>query len=108
MSWFIAKIVFNLVTAHAPSKFEEQLRLIEADSCEEAFFKAKAIGINEEGTLVEGDNQIKWEYVDIADLFPLHSLGNGSEICSQTRETDAAHDYIRHVHERGMAIRLNA
>jgi Domain of unknown function (DUF4288) len=109
MGWFIAKIVFNIRMVHTASKFEEQLRLVEADSCEDAFLKAKAIGINEEKLLVENETHfVKWEFVDIAELFPLLSLGNGSEIYSQTLETEGASEYIRKVHQRGMEIRLNA
>ena len=109
MSWFIAKIVFNIVTGDTTSKFEEQLRLVVADSCEEAFLKAKAIGINEEKLLVQTETEfVKWEFVDISELYPLPSLGSGSEIYSQTYEPEGTHDYIRQVHQRGMTIRMNA
>jgi Domain of unknown function (DUF4288) len=109
MSWFIAKIVFNIVTAKTKAQFEEQLRLVEATCSEDAFLKAKAIGIAEEETLKQDDGRfVKWEFVDVAELLPIQSLCNGSEIYSQTHEIEEGLQYIRSVHQRGMAIRLSA
>lgn len=109
MSWFIAKIVFNIVSGGKKTQFEEQLRLVEAESSEEAFLKAKAIGIGEEETLVAEKGQfLKWEFVDVADLMPLPALCHGSELYSQTHEIQEAKEYIHLVHQQGMSIRMNA
>jgi hypothetical protein len=110
VKWFIAKIVFNIVTGSVvkKSQFEEQLRLVEAESIEEAFLKARAIGIGEEEILVRHEGQFtKWEFVDVADLLPLGSLQSGTEIYSQIHETDESRQYIHHIHQRGMTLRMN-
>ena len=59
MNWYLTKIVFRIVCGegkHTP-QFDEQLRVIAADNKEEAFYKARAIGKDEEeffkGTLDE-------------------------------------------------------
>lgn len=111
MRIFIAKIVFNIVTGTAVkrSQFEEQLRLVEAENLEEALLKARAIGISQEETIHrEGQPATRWEFVDVADLLPVSELRNGTEIYSQIHETEESHEYIHNVHQRGMAIRLNA
>jgi hypothetical protein len=111
MKTFIAKIVFNIVTGTTVkrSQFEEQLRLVVAESLEEAFLKARAIGISQEETIYrEGQPATRWEFVDVADLLLVPALGNGTEIYSQIHETDESREYIHNVHQRGMAIRLNA
>ena len=109
MSWFIAKIVFNIVSGSRikKSRFEEQLRLVEAETAEEAFLKARAIGIGKEEIFHHQGQFSKWEFVDVADLVPLQSLKNGLEIYSQVHETEESRQYIHTIHERGMALRLN-
>jgi hypothetical protein len=107
---YLAKIVFNIVTGVTCKRhqFEEQLRLVEAVSLEEAFLKARAIGIGQEEIICrDGVPATKWEFVDVADLLPLPAWQNGAEIYSQIHETNESHEYIRHVHQRGKAIRLN-
>ena len=106
--WFIAKIVFNIVAGSNKSKaqFEEQLRLVEADSREEAFLKARAIGIGEEEVFINEDGQlVKWEFVDVADLLSIESLNSGVEIYSQIHETEESRQYIHSIHQRGMDLR---
>ena len=107
---FIAKIIFNIVTGRegSRSQFEEQLRLVEAVNLEEAYLKARAIGIGEEEELFrDGQPSIKWQFVDVTDLLPLPSLKTGSEIYSQIHETEESREYIHDIHQRGMALRLN-
>jgi len=109
-SWFVAKIIFNIVTTVPVSKsqFEEQLRLVEAKSTEEAFLKARAIGIGEEEILTHREGQlVKWEFVDVADLMPLQSFRNGLEIYSQIHETEESQHYIHSIHQKGMKLRMN-
>jgi Domain of unknown function (DUF4288) len=111
MRTFIAKIVFNIVTGTTVkrSQFEEQLRLVEAENLEEAFLKARAIGIGQEETIErKGQPAMRWEFVDVADLLLVPVLGNGTEIYSQIHETEESREYIHNVHQRGMAIRLTA
>jgi hypothetical protein len=108
---YLAKLVFNIVTLQADNRmqFEEQLRLVEAEDLEEAFLKARAIGIGQEEIIYRaGTPATKWEFIDVADLIPVPALGNGAEIYSQIHETKESREYIHSVHQRGMAIRLSA
>ena len=91
------------------SRFEEQLRLVEAGCLEEAFLKTRAIGIGmEESILLPDGKTDSRQFVDVVELFPVPALHNGSEIYSQIHVTSEARSYIHQTHQRGMAVRMNA
>ena len=108
MNWYISKIVFKISaenTQHKP-QFDEQLRLIAADSEGEAFLKARTIGICEEDSFLnDRNNTVKWEFINVSDVRPLHELTDGQEIYSSICEVDNAKEYIRCVHEKAIYIR---
>ena len=109
MSWFISKIVFNISsenTSHKP-QFDEQLRLIAASSTEEAFIKARTLGLSEEESFLnDQNNKVKWEFINVAEVVPLTSLEDGMEIYSNVHETDEARKYIQCVHEKAIFTRM--
>ena len=98
MNWYVAKIVFRITTSQpkAEGQFDEHLRLIQASSFEEAFRKARLIGIGEEDA---ADNRsASWEFVNIAELIPLQSLCDGTELYSRIHETSEVRSYINLIH----------
>jgi hypothetical protein len=111
MSWFIAKLVFNISTAqqnHKP-QFDEQLRLICAETLEEAFLKARKLGLgNEDSFLNDTEHRVKWEFINVAEILPINSLEDGIELYSQVHETEEAKSYIQDVHQRAIFLRMNA
>lgn len=110
MNWYIAKIVFNISaenTAHKP-QFDEQLRLISAETKEEAFFKARTLGLREEDTFLnDNQNKVKWEFINVTEIVPVKSLEDGTEIYSQIHETDEAKAYIHTAHQKAIFIRMS-
>ena len=108
MNWYIAKIVFNITaenTSHAP-QFDEQLRLISAHSSEEAFLKARKLGLSEEDAYVnDRNNTVKWEFINVSEVVPLNKIEDGAELYSNIYETDEAKTYIHHVHQKAIFIR---
>ncbi len=108
MNWFISKIVFNISsenTAHTP-QFDEQLRLIAAENIEEAFIKARTLGLKEEDTFFNDQrNRVKWEFVNVAEIVPLGKLEDGVELYSSIHETEEATNYIRCIHQKAIFIR---
>jgi hypothetical protein len=110
MNWFISKIVFQISsenTAHKP-QFDEQLRLIAADNAEEAFMKARKIGLDEEDCFLnDHNNQVRWEFINVAEVVPVSSIQNGVELFSAIHETENAKEYIRCIHEKAIFIRKN-
>ena len=111
MNWYISKIVFRISaenTRHKP-QFDEQLRLIAAESEEEAFLKARTIGLSEEDSFLnDKQNTVKWEFINVSDIVPIKKLEDGMEIYSHIHETDEARSYIHCVHQKAIFLRMNS
>ena len=109
MNWYISKIVFSIENKQAAkSQFDEQLRLVSADSTEEAFMKARAIGLNEEEIFFNSNqNEVKWEFINVSEIIPMNKLEDGIELYSRIHETEEARTYINFIHQKAIAIRLN-
>jgi hypothetical protein len=110
MKWFIAKLVFNISTAGSQHKpqFDEQLRLIVAGHMEEAFIKARMLGLKEEESYLNDTlKQVKWEFINVSEILPLTTLEDGMELYSQVHETDEAKSYIHAIHQRAIFLRMN-
>jgi len=110
MNWYIAKVIFkiNNEVAARTSQFDEHLRLIEANSFEEALLKARVLGITEEDNFINDQQQpVKWEFVNVAELIPLHELKDGLEVYSQIQEHEEATSYIHCVHQKAASLQLN-
>ncbi|CAN5206704.1 hypothetical protein BH09BAC3_BH09BAC3_03600 [soil metagenome] len=104
--WYVAKIVFKICNDRRP-QFDEHLRLIDATSFEEAFLKARIIGITEEDHFINDREQsVKWEFVNVAELLPLRELKDGLEVYSQIKETEEAGEYVHYVHQKAMSLQL--
>lgn len=113
MSWYVAKIVFRIrpSSPSALAQFDEQLHLISAASLDQAFFKSRLLGIQEEdaglppsfhygGQVGETRKNVQWEFVNISELFPLNELVDGTEVYSRIHETAEAAAYINLVHRK--------
>src|SRR5687768_12876996 len=107
MNWYIAKIVFNISaenTAHKP-QFDEQLRLISAESQEEAFLKARKLGLSEEDSFLNDErNEVRWEFINVAEIVPMKKFEDGVELYSHIHETDEAKSYIHDVHQKAIFL----
>jgi len=110
MNWYISKIVFGITAENQQTQqFDEQLRLIQADTTEEAFLKARMIGIGEEDSFINDSNKrVKWEFINVAELVPLKKLEDGVEIYSRIHEMEEAKSYVNFIHQRAISLRLNA
>jgi hypothetical protein len=110
MKWFVAKIIFRISNEGSKvDQFDEHLKLIAAPAFDEAFLKARILGISEEDTLyTDRDTTVKWEFINVAELIPIQDLQDGSEIYSQIHETEEGSSYINHVHQRAMLMQTMA
>ena len=110
MNWYISKIVFKISAENTQQKpqFDEQLRLISAETEEEAFLKARTIGLSEEDSFLnDRKNTVKWEFINVAEIIPLNKLEDGMEIYSQIHETEEAKSYIHCIHQKAIFLRKN-
>lgn len=106
-NWFIAKLIFDI---HQPQhmgiiQFEEQMRLIEAKDKFEALLKARMLGIKEEHSFTNAnDEEVSWEFVDVVDLRIIDEFTNGLELCSRIDEHESAESYRQYVKYRGQQL----
>ena len=107
MNWYLAKIVFRIICGdgeHTP-QFDEQLRLVGAHDEDEAFYKAQALGEQEEDSFLNIQNkEVKWQFINVSELYRLSSLIDGAELYSRIRETDEAQEYIQLIHRKAAFI----
>jgi hypothetical protein len=114
MNWYISKIVFSISaenTDHKP-QFDEQLRLIAASSSEEAFLKARKLGISEEDSFFNDyQNKVKWEFINVSEVIPVKNLEDSIELYSRIHEIDSkeeAEKYIHDIHQKAIFLRVKA
>jgi|SRR5690606_12413949 len=111
MNWYIAKVIFRISaenTMHTP-QFDEQLRLVAAETEEAAFLKGRIIGLSEEDAFLnDRNNVVKWEFINVSEIIPLQKLEDGIELYSQIHETDEASSYIHCIHQKAISLRKHS
>ena len=109
MNWYITKIVFNIAAETTINQFDEQLRLVAAENTEEAFHKARTIGLREED-IFYNDNmkEVKWEFVNVAEIIPISNLEDGIELYPRIHETEKPKSYIHYIHKKAIILRKNS
>jgi len=110
MKWYVAKLVYRIVCGdgeHTP-QFDEQLRLIAAYNEDEAFAKAFSVGKKEEDTFFNQRSQlVKWEFINVPEIYPLSALIDGAEIYSKINEVDDAIAYTTFVHQKAEQLQVS-
>lgn len=107
MNWYLVKIVYQIVCGSGlhTAQFDEQLRLIEAGDEGLAFDKAIAIGKQEEETFYNVKDQlVRWQFVNVSELYRLSNLIDGAELYSRINEVDNAAAYITFVNQKAKGI----
>ncbi len=107
MNWYIAKIVFNIDVNDGENQkqFDEQLRLIAAQSKPEAYFKASTIGKTEEENFVSANKKsIAWRFIDVAELHEVSEMKDCMEIYSTTLETNHPDYFIQNTKLRAQQL----
>lgn len=107
MKWYLAKIIFRIVCGKGnhTAQFDEQLRLIEADSITAAMHKATMMGKNEQESFMNNNEQIvQWQFVNVTELYPLVEMIDGTVLYSSICETDDAAAYIDVLHAKAKYV----
>lgn len=107
MNWYIAKLVFQIICGEGNhiAQFDEQLRLLQAGDEDEAFIKAKELGISETDTFFnQREQMVQWKFISISELYQL-SLIDGAELHSKISEVDDAVSYINLVDAKAEQIK---
>jgi hypothetical protein len=107
MSWYIAKIIFQIKgNGMQRPQFDEHLRLIEAESVEEALLNARIIGISSEDSVINHHGPVLWEFVNVMEMTEVKEWKHGMELSSQIREIEDATHYVEYVHNRAANLQL--
>lgn len=107
MKWYLAKLVYRIICGEGnhTAQFDEQLRLIAACNEDEAFEKATAIGSEEQETFYNLKQQlVRWQFVNVSELYHLSELIDGAELYSRINEVDDADAYITFVQRKAESI----
>lgn len=107
MNWYITKMVFRIICGdgnHTP-QFDEQIRLIQAGSSEEAFHKARLMGAKEEEVFFNQQSQlVQWKFINTSELYLLNDFIDGAELYSRIEEKENAEQYIYIVNQKAENI----
>ncbi len=109
MNWYLAKMVFRIICGDGDhmAQFDEQLRLVQAGSKEEAFHKAQTLGAKEQEMFFNQRQQlVQWQFISISELYQLQELIDGAELYSRIEEKDNAENYMHIVYARAEQIRF--
>lgn len=103
MNWYLTKVVFRIICGDGDHKpqFDEQLRLIRALNKEEALLKAKQLGKNEEESFFNMKQElVKWEFINVSEVYRLSTLIDGAELYSRIEERDDPDHYISVINKK--------
>ncbi len=103
MGWYLTKIVYQIICGdgHHTAQFDEQLRLIDAENEQEAFQKAQRIGRMDQESFFNVNQQlVKWNFIDVCELYKLSEMMDGAELYSRVQEADNADSYIELVRHK--------
>ncbi len=107
MNKYIAKVVFQIVSGngkHTP-QFDEQFRLFEAKTENEALEKARAKGKEEETSFLNEKKQtVLWKYIGVTELVKIQDMEDGAQIYASTQETEDENNYIYKVKQKERTI----
>lgn len=111
MKTYLVKLVFNIDIDNGKhtSQFDEQARLIQAKNSEDAFFKARKLGKQEEELFMNKDKKaVAWKFIDVTGLYELQSMRDGEQLYSETHENKDAESFIQLVKRKSMVIQAKS
>lgn len=107
MNWYVAKIVFRIISGEGnhDAQFDEQLRLINAESDKQALEKATRLGQACQDSFLNNKKQpVRWEFIDVAEINQLNELADGTELYYQIQEPADADLYMAWAHHRSALL----
>lgn len=107
MKRYLVKLMFNINidNGNNTSEFDEQIRVIEALNLEDAFYKARSFGRKEEETFLDKDNKlVSWNFIDVAEVYPLEEMKDGDQLYSTTRKIKDKTSFISYIRQKSMEI----
>jgi hypothetical protein len=90
MNWYLTKMVFRILCGAGTHKaqFDEQLRIILAPDAEAALDKARRFAEEEKSHASNAYGTVKWQFVNVTEIYRINNYIDGAEIFSQLSEAD--------------------
>lgn len=110
MNWYLAKLVFRITCGQGNHKaqFDEQVRLIHASHTGEALEKARRLAAEEsQSAAAVPAGSVRWNLVDIPELFRLKDMADGAELISRVTEEEDGALFEEIVRRRAAMLRYN-
>ena len=110
MKWYLARMVYQIECCVNLDlfQFEDQLRLIFSDNETEALQKAKHIGVSEQVSFVNNQNQVvQWTFINVSELYCISAYLDGAELYSAITEVSNAKAYINLVNDKAAMLYQN-
>ena len=107
MNWYLAKIVFQILCGEGnhTAQFDEQLRLIQAGTKQQAFEKAAELGRREQEVFINiNQEKVHWNFVNVSEIYRISDLIDGAELYSRIEEKEDGAGYQRIVHRKAELI----
>lgn len=107
MNWYVAKLVFRVISGNGDhnAQFDEQLRLINADTEYQAFEKVSNIGHANEDSFMNVQKQtVRWQFIDVAELNAISGLNDGAELYYNIHEATDPDLYIAWAHHKSALL----
>jgi hypothetical protein len=107
MNWYIAKLVFRVISGDGDhqAQFDEQLRLVNAATEQDAFKKAMLIGLSNQDSFLNNKRQpVQWQFIDVAEINRLNELTDGAELYYNIHEPADADLYIAWAHHKSALL----
>lgn len=108
MNWYLTTLVFHITNGEQrhTAEFDEQLRLVSAQSASQALQKARLLGQAEEQSAQSGAN-VSWRFIDVKHIAPVGEWHDGMEFTSQVKESYSAEHYIYVVKDMARRMEQN-
>lgn len=111
MKTFLAKLLFlvSVKNDDAIPEFDEQIRLIQSATREDALYKARQCGRREEEEITDtASRKISWQFIDVAELYALDTLQDGEQIYSSSVHVTDADAYINYIRRKSMELQTQS
>ena len=96
---FLIKMNFQIRIADDGTRFDEQIRVMDALNEEEAFFKGVALGRGEETHYMNSEaEEVNWKFLGVTDVINLTTMKSGDLVLERLiRKTDhdSYKDFLR-------------
>jgi hypothetical protein len=109
MNRFLIKLNFQIRIADDNSRFDEQLRVIDALNEEEAIFKGVALGRSEETLYLNNEaEEVNWKFLGITDVLNVTAMKSGEMVSERlSRKTDHA-SYTAFLKKKSIEIQVKS